>query len=181
MPLPALNRVLDQRHETFIMAMRVLQEKGDFTSKLSARLPAKTTGCLVDPLSCAWEEALGFPLLVIVRCLKFRAGFVEAPKGFELDSFEIIRIARSNGNPTGRTDRLRFIRRIDRETAIRTLHCLRLSPSVYARPTTGASKLLKRPKVGRNAENWGPRGFFDPVFNTRRAHFSDTNNRKSAT
>ena len=143
-----------------IIGMRVLRKKGDFTRKLSARLPAKKAGCLVDPLSCAWKEALGFPLLVVVRCLKFRAGFVEAPKGFELDSFEIIRVARSHGNPTGRTDRLRFIRRIDREAAIRTLHCLRLSPSVYVRPTTGASKLLKRVKAGRNAENWAPAKLF---------------------
>lgn len=120
-----------------IMVMRVLQEEGEFRSRLSARRFRKTIGCLVDPLICIWQEALGFPLLVFLRCLKFRAGIVEALKGFELDSFEIIRVARSDGNPTGRTDRLRFIRRIDREAAIRTLHCLHLSPSVYVRPTKG--------------------------------------------
>lgn len=119
-----------------IMAMWSSRKGENFARKLSARLSPMKTGCLVDPLSCAWQKALGFPLLVVLRCLKFRAGIVEALKGFELDSFKIIRVARSNGNPTGRTDRLRFIRRIEPEATIRTLHCLHLLPSVYVRPTT---------------------------------------------
>lgn len=74
--------------------MQVLQEQREFRRQIiGTALPPKNTGSLVDPLFRAWQEALGFPLLVVRRCLKFRAGIVDALKGFELDSFEIIRLA----------------------------------------------------------------------------------------
>ena len=74
--------------------MHVLREQEEFRSQIiGTAFPPKKTGFLVDPLFRAWQEALGFPLLVVLRCLKFRAGIVDTLKGFELDSFEIIRLA----------------------------------------------------------------------------------------
>jgi hypothetical protein len=76
------------------MEMQVPQGKGEFRWQIiGTALAPKNTDSLIDPLFRAWQEALGFPLLVVLRRLKFRAGIVDALKGFELDPFEVIRLA----------------------------------------------------------------------------------------